>query len=208
MEPCILDEANTEILDLVASLSAAAHTLGARLHPSSGTALADLMRAMNCYYSNLIEGHNTAPRDIERALSNQFEAADERRNLQLEARAHIRVQRKVDWHVQEGELPEAASAEFIRWPHRSFYEGVPDAMPRIEDKFSMVPGEYRTQEVSVGRHRPPSAAVLGPFMAHFGQRYRFAPLGPGSQILAMAAAHHGLILSTPSWTATGGSVAS
>jgi hypothetical protein len=27
---------------------------------------------MNCYYSNLIEGHKTAPREIERALKRDF----------------------------------------------------------------------------------------------------------------------------------------
>ena len=102
IEPCLLEEANTEIVDLVAALSAAAHTLGARLHPRSVAALAELVRVMNCYYSNLIEGHNTAPRDIERALANQLETTEERRNLQLEARAHIRVQREVDWHFNEG----------------------------------------------------------------------------------------------------------
>ena len=31
------------------------------------TALADFVRAMNCYYSNLIEGHDTHPVDIEGA---------------------------------------------------------------------------------------------------------------------------------------------
>src|SRR3569832_2469226 len=37
--------------------------------PDSLTAsLADLVRAMSCYYSNLIEGHDTPPIDIERAL--------------------------------------------------------------------------------------------------------------------------------------------
>ena len=30
--------------------------------------LAELLRATNTYHSNLIEGHNTRPRDIERAL--------------------------------------------------------------------------------------------------------------------------------------------
>lgn len=34
--------------------------------------LADLVREMNCYYSNLIEGHKTAPREIERALKRDF----------------------------------------------------------------------------------------------------------------------------------------
>ncbi|WP_461481363.1 hypothetical protein [Porticoccus sp.] len=32
------------------------------------TALANLVRAMNCYYSNLIEGHNIHPVDIECAM--------------------------------------------------------------------------------------------------------------------------------------------
>ena len=59
----------------------------------------------------------------------------------------------------------------------------------------MTPGEFRTgedQEVSVGRHLPPSAAVVKAFMAHFEARYRFGPLGPGSRIMAIAAAHHRL----------------
>ena len=67
IEPCLLDEAGTELLDLVASLSAAAAALGARLHPRSAAGLADPVRVMNCYYSNLIEGHNTTPREIEAA---------------------------------------------------------------------------------------------------------------------------------------------
>ena len=34
---------------------------------------------MNCYYSNLIEGHNTTPREIERALQDGLDTAEERR---------------------------------------------------------------------------------------------------------------------------------
>jgi Fic family protein len=60
------------------------------------SALADLVRAMNCYYSNLIEGHDTHPVDIERALKNEYSAEREKRNLQLEARAHIAVQQWID----------------------------------------------------------------------------------------------------------------
>ena len=93
IEPCLLDETPAEIVDLVASLAGAAHRLGARLHPRSAESLAELVRVMNCYYSNLIEGHNTTPREIERALQNQLDTAEERRNLQIEARAHIRLQR-------------------------------------------------------------------------------------------------------------------
>ena len=196
IEPCLLDETNAEIVDLVAALSGAAHALGSRLHPRSASGLAGLVRVMNCYYSNLIEGHNTAPRDIERALANQFDTAEDRRNLQLEARAHIRVQREVDQQHAAGTLPEPASKTFIRWLHRSFYEDAPAPMLLIKGHgrdVSMVPGEFRSEaghEVAVGRHLPPAAGQVEAFMAHFERRYSFERLGPGSRILAMAAAHH------------------
>ena len=118
---------------------------------------------MNCYYSNLIEGHNTTPREIERALQDRLDAAVDRRNLQIEARAHIRVQREVDRLHAAGELPEPASVEFIHWLHRAFYEDAPEAMLRIEGAgrvLRMTPGEFRSrpeEDVDVGRHLPPAS---------------------------------------------------
>ena len=87
IEPCFLENAGGELLDLMAELPAAAGQLGARLHPKTATSLANLVRVMNCYYSNLIEGHNTRPCDIERALANDLDADEGRRNLQIEAHA-------------------------------------------------------------------------------------------------------------------------
>jgi Fic family protein len=135
----------TEILDLIASLSGAAQALGGRLHPRSAAGLSDLVRLMNCYYSNLIEGHNTTPREIERALTDDLAPAEERRNLQIEARAHIRLQRAIDRQYAVGQLPEPASIDFIRGLHRSFYEGVPEAMLLVEGagrRLRMIPGEF------------------------------------------------------------------
>jgi Fic family protein len=198
IEPCLLDETTAEIVDLVAALAAAASALGSRLHPRSAEGLADLVRVMNCYYSNLIEGHNTTPREIIRALEDRFDTARDRRNLQLEARAHIRVQREIDRQHAAGALPEPASVEFIRGLHRAFYDGAPPEMLVVqgrEPQVTMIPGEFRTlleHEVEVGRHLPPSAAAVEAFMAHFAQRYRFEPLGMGMRITAMAAAHHRL----------------
>jgi Fic family protein len=198
LEPCLLDSSNHEIIDVVASLSGAAHSLGARLHPRSAASLAEAVRVMNCYYSNLIEGHNTTPREIERALHDDFDTTEERRNLQIEARAHIRLQRDVDRLHVAGKLPEPASASFIHWLHRSFYEGAPEAMLLIrgnDREVRMTPGEFRSapgHEVAVGRHLPPSAERVEAFMAYFERRYRFQTLGSGSRILAIAAAHHRL----------------
>ena len=198
IEPCHLDEVGPEIVDLVASLSGAAQGLGARLHPRSAAGLADLVRVMNCYYSNLIEGHNTTPREIENAVAGKFVANQERRNLQIEARAHIRLQREIDRLDRTGTLPEPASVSFIRRLHRSFYDDAPEAMLLISGgsrELHMVPGEFRSgedHEVAVGRHPPPPASNVEAFMAHFERRYRFEPLGMGTRITALAASHHRL----------------
>jgi Fic family protein len=83
---------------------------------------------MNSYYSNLIEGHNTRPRDIERAMAGDFDRDETRRLLQLEATAHVRVQSALDQTAATGALPEPAGADFLRWVHREFYRDAPHAM--------------------------------------------------------------------------------
>ena len=68
----------------------------------TSTNLASLVRLMNTYYSNLIEGHDTRPSAIERALAGDLDDSEGRRNLQLEATAHVRVQAEVDRLVSKG----------------------------------------------------------------------------------------------------------
>src|SRR5256885_9230959 len=126
IEPARLEQTSEAVADVIAELAAASATLGAGLHPRRAASLADLVRIMNTYYSNLIEGHNTRPRDIVRALAGDFARDQERRNLQLEAAAHVRVQREIDRKGALGELGEPAAAEFIRELHREFYR---DAAP-------------------------------------------------------------------------------
>ena len=63
---------------------------------------------MNCYYSNLIEGHDTHPVDIERALQNDYSQDTRKRDLQLEARAHITVQQWIDGGAMKGWLGDAS----------------------------------------------------------------------------------------------------
>jgi Fic family protein len=81
IEPTSLESVSAPIADVVAELSAESTALGKALHPRTAASLAQLVRIMNAYYSNLIEGHNTRPRDIERALAGQFDADEGRRNL-------------------------------------------------------------------------------------------------------------------------------
>lgn len=196
IEPCLLDNPPLDVVDLIAELTTLAEQLGTRLHPQAAASLADLIRIMNCYYSNLIEGHNTKPRDIERALANELDQDQSRRNLQIEARAHIRVQKLIDELHAEGQLPEPASVEFLCRLHEEFYRDATDEMRWIdngEQGFKMDPGAFRSMQehdVSVGRHIPPGSKYIADFMRHFEQRYRLEAMGKGGRILAMAASHH------------------
>ena len=196
IEPARLEHPPEAVADLAAELSAQTARLGRSLHPQTAANLAELVRVMNTYYSNLIEGHDTRPRDIVRALAGQLDADEGRRNLQIEAAAHVRVQADVDRIGGAGELPEPASIAFIQWLHREFYRDAPDVMLRISSAdrtFTMIPGEWRSRpehDVAVGRHIPPSSYRVPEHMAYFAGRYAFEPMGKAGRIIAMAAAHH------------------
>lgn len=198
IEPCFLGEARGDLLDLLTELPAAAARLEGRLHPKTAAGLAALVRVMNCYYSNLIEGHNTRPRDIERALRNDLDADETRRNLQLEARAHIRIQEEIDAAASAGTLPDPASIDYILQLHRDFYRDAPEAMLRIEGagrNLLMTPGALRTRpehDVAVGRHVPPGSAEVARFMQYFADRFSQDRMSRSQRILALPSAHHRL----------------
>jgi len=198
IEPARLENPPERVADLAAELAAATARLGRSLHPATASNLADLVRIMNTYYSNLIEGHDTRPREIERALAGELDTDAGRRNLQLEAAAHVRVQAEIDRQGAANGVPEPASIDFVRGLHREFYRDAPDAMRQVTGggrDFLMTPGEWRSRpehDVAVGRHVPPSSARVDDFMQYFARRYTFADLGTAGRIISMAAAHHRL----------------
>lgn len=196
MEPPLVAEGSPRrppLNDLAVELAQRAAGFRRSLPPGVLIALADLVRAMNCYYSNLIEGHDTHPVDIERALKNDYSADAEKRNLQLEAKAHIAVQRWIDEGGLDGR---ATTQEGIAETHRRFCELLPEELLWVEDresgtKLGIEPGRLRTRDVKVGRHIPVSPGALPRFMRRFEEAY--ARRGKTDAILASAAAHHRLL---------------
>lgn len=204
IEPARIEYLTEEMGDLVAELSAQAERLGRVLHPKTAGNLADLVRLMNTYYTNLIEGHHTRPRDIERALEGDTD--EDKRDFQKEAVAHYRVQQMIDWRAAAGDLPDPADPDFLRQLHRDFYADASEATLTIKGprgSFFMTPGDWRrgeAQDVVVGRHLPPASDRVPAFMDYFHHRYAFNPglgqrmlaVGEGRsrRILAMATAHH------------------
>src|SRR3954447_6803645 len=99
MEPLLITDGSRhrhDLADLAIELTQKSAGFRRSLPPALLASLANLVRAMNCYYSNLIEGHDTHPVDIARALKNDYSQDARKRDLQVEARAHIAVQEWID----------------------------------------------------------------------------------------------------------------
>jgi Fic family protein len=195
MEPMLPEEQRRDLEDLATDLVAKSNALTGRLPTVMRAGVGNLVRSMNCYYSNLIEGHNTLPVDIDRALAGDFSQDKKKRDLQLEARAHVEVQRIID----RGEAPAPpVSLDFILWVHREFCERVPADMLIVEnpdtgEKSPVVPGELRRHHVKVGSHIPPDPPELPAFLERFTEAYDAQHLSKLRKVIGVAASHHRLL---------------
>ena len=197
MEPLLLGGGSRfrEMLtDLALELAQKSAAFRSSLPASMLWSLASLVRAMNCYYSNLIEGHNTHPVDIEKALKKDYSKNVRRRDLQMEAAAHIEVQKWID----EGGLygGKAVSVEGILEIHRRFCELLPEDLLWVEnpdggERDRVVPGAVRSRDVEVGSHVAVSPGAVPRFLRRFEEVYGSA--GKTESIVATAAAHHRLL---------------
>jgi Fic family protein len=195
MEPLLIGEGSRhrgDLTDLALELAQKSASFRSSLPVSLLASLADLVRSMNCYYSNLIEGHDTHPIDIERALKGDYSHDAKKRDLQLEAKAHIAVQRWIDDGGLKGR---AFKADAICEIHRRFCEELPEDLlwvkvPHTKTRIKMIPGELRLGDVEVGLHVAVSPLAVPRFMERFEEVYR--KLGKTETIIASAAAHHRL----------------
>ncbi len=64
MEPMLPADGDIELEDLAFDLITKATALKHQMQQNIIIAIGDLVRSMNCYYSNLIEDHYTHPIDI------------------------------------------------------------------------------------------------------------------------------------------------
>ena len=196
MEPLLIGEGSRHrgvLTDLVLDLVQKSAGFRRSLPDSLLVSLADLVRAMNCYYSNLIEGHDTHPVDIERALKNDYSHDAGKRDLQLEAKAHITVQKWIDGGGLKGH---AVTSDGIREVHRRFCELLPEDLlwvedPETKERVRIVPGGLRVSNVKVGAHIAVSPGAVPRFLKRFEEVY--SRLGKTNAILSAATAHHRLV---------------
>lgn len=196
MEPLLLAEGSVhrrELTDLALELVAKSAGFKRSLPAAIQVSLASTVRAMNCYYSNLIEGHNTHPIDIEQALNGHYSGDVKKRNLQKEAKAHIAVQ---EWIDADGLTGNIFSQETICELHRRFYDLLPEDFlwvvdPDSKEKVRIVPGQLRHRDVIVANHVAISPGAVPRFLKRFQSGYE--NLGKLDTILALAGIHHRLL---------------
>ena len=196
MEPLLPKERSHRLSELTCEILKASGRLTGQVHsPHVLKRVADLVREMNCYYSNLIEGHKTTPRDIERAMKREFSQDESQRKNQQLSVAHIAVEKMMEEKLASGEV-DVYSTDFLSWLHREFYTKLPEPLHWATTKnglrYRIKPGCMRDFMVDVGQHTPPHFEALPQFMNRFHAFYGDEQILETNRLVAIAAAHHRL----------------
>lgn len=177
-----------EVLPVAEKVVASSIALRSGVHESTRGALRELVRQMNSYYSNRIEGQSTHPYNIENALNNDFSHKPDEARLQRIAKAHIEAEKELEQYTQ---VQSPLTSSFLIAAHRALYEKL-DPVDRVSDDGEVIiPGELRNREVSVGNHIPPKAASIPLFLRRVDEVYGNVR-GWERLLIAAACAHHRL----------------
>jgi Fic family protein len=190
-EPLLPQLALGDLVDETRQVFELSHRLRGALHPATVAALRELVRNMNSYYSNLIEGQSTHPRNIDRALRADFSERPDVARRQRLAIAHIESERDLEMMTAQPGWRDvnALRSDFIIAAHRALYGRLPEDDRRLPEGTVIAPGVVRTDDVSVGRHDAPAHGSLSAFLRRMDEVYS-GLRGVDALLYGIAAAHH------------------
>lgn len=190
LEPLIPSaaKARQQLATLAGEVAARALAMKRMVHPVTEARLARLLRSVNSYYSNRIEGQHTHPLDIERALKKNFSKEPDKARRQRIAVAHIEAQRRMEEWIATESVDVYAPA-FLSRLHQVFYEQLLPADRVTSEGDPIVPGEWREKDVKIGKHVPPAHGSVRLFLERAQEVYG-AARGFDEQLVACACAHH------------------
>lgn len=191
------DKAPEELQDQIVKVMRLDADLHGKIPRPLRMPMTNLLRVVNSYYSNKIEGNSTLPADILRAeqvagAPQEVKASEDF----LEIKRHIEAQRRLtDDPINPVEI---CTRDTISRLHREFYAGVPEEMLDIQmneqgDVVRMVPGVFREYGVKVSEHIAPTVEQMHAYLGQFERVYRLDWIHGLSRFLAAAAAHHRLM---------------
>ena len=189
-EPLMPADARMEpLLARAHDLSRAATLLaGTRVPPE----LRSLLRSMNSYYTNRIEGQHTRPHEIDQALRKDFSKDAKLAAKQRLAVAHIEAEVALEQRYAGDDGARALySADAVRVMHRALFGRLPTRDLRTDEGAPIVPGQLREREVQVGQHVAPAFASVPAFLQRWSSYYGNVRRGEAA-LVAMACAHQRL----------------
>ena len=193
MEPLLPGEHRVgPLLEQAGDLIRAADQLAGMCQPGALAGLRTLLRSMNSYYSNKIEGQHTLPLEIEQALHNDYSTDGDKARRQRLAVAHMATEQGLESRWSGWSTGDVWSTQMVCDIHQDLFARLPEVDRLLPDGgHPLQPGALRTRQVSVGRHAAPAADSLAVFLARWGSFYSQVRRGE-MQVLAISAAHHRL----------------
>ncbi|MFC4276913.1 Fic family protein [Achromobacter aloeverae] len=154
----------------------AAVRLRAEIGDRSLVALSTLLRAMNSYYTNKIEGQHTLPADLEAAIGERFSTNHEIYRRQGLAIAHMKLEASLEPIARQMSWAEQFDVAWLCRIHRELYERLPEDFHRVfdgegNDRGALVPGGLREHDARVGTHQAPPHEMVLDLLRHFAFRY-------------------------------------
>jgi Fic family protein len=154
-------------------------------------ALRPLLRAMNSYYSNKIEGQHTDPADIERAIKKQFDADEGKARKQRVAIAHMEVENEQEEKYNGADPRVLFDPHAVADIHTALFSKLPKLDQKTDEGEPITPSAWRTKKVTVGRHVPPAPEEVPAFMDEWAKVYA-SPAGHERMLVGAACSHHRL----------------
>jgi len=180
-----------ELIDTAGALISECQKLARLDDKPLAAALVPMLRSMNSYYTNKIEGHHTTPAKIEAALRKEFLPDTGERQKQLLATAHIEAETTLEQHWQGTPVQALFSMEKVREIHERLFSVLPAAFRVTQEGEPIVPGALRTRNVTVGQHLAPEAGIIEDLVNTWAARYGREKLKE-HQLIGIACSHHRL----------------
>lgn len=198
-EPLMPSEAAMRpLLERASDLNRAALALGNGAVSAAQREIRLLLRAMNSYYTNRLEGEHTRPSEIDDALRKDFSKDLDLARRQRLALAHIETEEaceaSLDERLAEGDGDAwrwLYSADAVKWLHLKLFEGLSEPDLKLMDNSVLVPGQFRQRQVAVGKHEAPAWEAVGHFLERWAEIYGKVRRGEAA-IVAACASHHRL----------------
>lgn len=198
LESSDLGEYQEKLVELIRADTALHESIPESLRAS----LEWLLRLVNSYYSNKIEGNPTHPKELLKAQATNKDSNTNTSKDILELLSHLEVQMKLS---KSNVTPEQVVSEsFIKEIHKDFYANFKNEELFVKDQLGsqaldkngepilISPGNYRDKAVIVGKHEPPMPDELSRYMRWVEKSYNPSRVFGTTRLCAAAALHHRL----------------